>query len=259
MSGHDAGTPTRGRTVADGRSRAPLRIAMLGIRSIPTDPGPAYLPATGAPVPRGLMGGAELAVERLSIELARAGHDVTVYCRQGRRLIADPSYAGVRLITLPCLDSQHGEAISHTLIGALHASFASRARAGRPDLVHFHATGPALLSFLPRLFRIPTVVTVQGLDWKREKWGMVARQVLKAGARAAGTFPDATIVVSRFLERHYRSVYDSSACYIPNGVDLPAATAPGSLLRRLGLAARRYVLFLSRLVPEKGAHADRCL
>jgi len=200
------------------------------------------------------MGGAELAVERLSTELVRRGHDVTVYCREGRRLITDTSYRGVQLVTLPCLNSQHSEAISHTALGAFYASLAPRSRHGRPDLLHIHATGPALLSGLPRLAGIHTVVTVQGLDWRREKWGALARRVLKAGAWCSANLPNETIVVAKFLQRHFEEHYGRQTTYIPNGVDMPTLAEPGPLMRRLGIEPRKYVLFLARLVPEKGIH-----
>src|SRR3954453_606890 len=133
-----------------------LRVAMLGTRG---------LPAT--------YGGVERAVEALSTELARRGHDVTVY---GRSAYSDPTLQpeGVHHVVLPQVNTKHLEAVSHTFLAALHA-IASR----RFDVLHFHATGPALFSFLARISRRASVVTVQGLDYKREKWGPVASRVLR--------------------------------------------------------------------------------
>lgn len=230
-----------------------LRIAMLGIRSIPTDVDSSFLSSVGCKVPRGLMGGAERAVERLSLELVSRGHHVTVYCRQGRRLTNDCNYMGIKLLGLPCFLSQGGEALSHTFIGILHASFVPSFFGGRPDLLHIHATGPALFAAIPRLFGIPTVVTVQGLDWKREKWGFLARQILKIGAWSSGKLSNATIVVSHFLEQHYLNRYLRKTHYIPNGVDLPVKVETGSVLEKLNITPKNYLLFLSRLVPEKNA------
>lgn len=208
---------------------APLSIAMIGTRGLPA-----------------VDGGVEAAVEALSRELAERGHRITVY---GRRAHCDPGlrrHRGVGQVVLPQIDTKHLEAISHTALATGHAV----ARGGY-DLVHFHATGPALLSWLPRLRRLPTVATIQGLDWKREKWGPIASGVLRLAARAAATVPDETIVVSKSLRGTLREEYGRSAHYIPNGVDLSflAETSPVG-----EIGDRPFALFLGRIVPEKQVH-----
>jgi glycosyltransferase involved in cell wall biosynthesis len=209
-------------------ANAPLSIAMVGLRGIPAT-----------------YGGVERAVEELSATLALRGHNVTVFARRSYSDTAISSHRGVEVVQLGQIDTKHLEAISHTAL-AVAAALASR----RFDVLHFHGTGPSLLSFLPRLMRMPTVVTVQGLDWRREKWGPIARVVLRAAARASAAFPSRTIVVSRELERHFRERYDADPVYIPNGVQRPTTpTIPVA-----GLEADRFVLFLGRLVPEKHVH-----
>jgi glycosyltransferase involved in cell wall biosynthesis len=206
-----------------------LSIAMIGTRGMPASDG-----------------GVEMAVAALSHGLAKRGHRVTVY---GRRAYCDPSlrwHEGVRQIALPQANTKHLEAISHTTLATGHAL----ARGGY-DLVHFHATGPSLLSWAPRLKGIPTVATIQGMDWKREKWGTVARSVLRLAARAASTIPDETIVVSRVLHGLLRERYGRESHYIPNGVDLTSMTGSQAVE---GLGERPFALFLGRIVPEKQVH-----
>jgi glycosyltransferase involved in cell wall biosynthesis len=116
-----------------------------------------------------------------------------------------------------------------------------------------HCLGPALFSFLPRLAGKKTVVTVQGLDWQRGKWGRIAARVLRWGEAAAVSAPDATMVVSRTLQQHYRQQYKRDTIYVPNG----ATMAPRRLPRKLiewDLLADNYVLFLGRFSPEKNCH-----
>jgi len=209
--------------------RRPLSVAMVGLRGIPTT-----------------YGGVERAVEELSAELVKRGHRVTVYARTAYTDPSITSHRGVDLIRLPQINTKHLEAISHTTL-----ALADVLRRREYDIVHVHATGPALLSFLPRLGRIPTVATIQGLDYRREKWGPVAKAVLRVAARAAVTFPQRTIVVSRELERHCRDVYGRETLYIPNGVRVDPPPEMESLE---GLERDRFVLFLGRLVPEKHVH-----
>src|SRR5262249_40003137 len=123
----------------------------------------------------------------------------------------------------------------------------------RYDVVHFHALGPSLFASLPRLVGSKTVVTVHGLDWQREKWGRFASWVLRHCEGPAAHFPNRTIVVSKTLREHFKRVHGVDAAYIPNGTLLPQPRPPRKL-QALGLDPGRYVLFVGRLVPEKGVH-----
>jgi glycosyltransferase involved in cell wall biosynthesis len=127
------------------------------------------------------------------------------------------------------------------------------AMASDADIVHYHCLGPALFSFLPRLAGKKTVVTVQGLDWQRAKWGPFAAQVLRWGEAAAVTLPNATMVVSQTLQRHYRHQHGRETIYIPNGAAIVPPPRPSQLLE-WNLLPDNYVLFLGRFSPEKNCH-----
>src|SRR5690606_18246706 len=141
---------------------------------------------------------------------------------------------------------KHAEAASHTLL-ALGDALAR----GHFDVVHLHAAGPALFSFASRLAGMPTVATLHALDHRRAKWGRAAAAALGLGARAAVTFPDRTIVVSKELQRFARERFGRDTVVIPNGVDVAAFA---DMRPVAGLAPDRFLLFLGRLVPEKGVH-----
>ncbi|MFH0953375.1 MAG: glycosyltransferase family 4 protein [Verrucomicrobiota bacterium] len=206
-----------------------MRIAFTGLRTI-----------------GGGSGGVEKAVEEVSVRLAARGHDVTVFCRTRYNPQGLTSYRGVRMVNLPAIYTKHLEAISHTFLSVLHAL------AGY-DLVHVHATGPSMLAFVPRLAGRKVVVTVHGLDWKREKWRGVAKPLLRMGVWTAVHFPHRTIAVSRHLQRELSDRYRREIVYIPNGIP-EAVRRPCDRIRRFGVSGNDYVLFLGRLVPEKGCH-----
>lgn len=193
------------------------------------------------------MGGIEKAIEELSTRLVKLGHEVTVFTRARYDDHDNSDFQGVRLRRLPAIYTKHLEAISNTIVAV---SCALRGF----DIVHINATGPALLSFLPRLFGRKVVVTVHGLDWKREKWGAFAKIWLRIGSWAAVTFPHRTVVVSKTLKQYYCDEFRQDVIYIPNGVTLPDMSRIRSVENPLGMAKGSYVLFLSRLVPEKGCH-----
>ncbi|MCG8349514.1 MAG: glycosyltransferase family 4 protein, partial [Chloroflexales bacterium] len=121
----------------------------------------------------------------------------------------------------------------------------------RFDIVHFHALGPSLLSGLPRLSGSRTVVTVHGLDWQREKWGRVASWFLRQCEGPAAKFPNRTIVVSKTLREYFASEHKCKTVFIPNGTTLPKPR-PAKKILQLGLEPGKYILFVGRLVPEKG-------
>lgn len=203
-----------------------MRVAMVGLRA-----------------PWGPEGGVEAAMASLAPQLVRRGAEVTVYCRGRYNTLGPGEHEGVRLVDTPTVYTKHLEAFVHT---GLSMPAAIRGA----DLVHVHATGPALWSWAPRLFGVPSVVTVHGLDWQRDKWGPTARMVLRAGAWGAGRFPSRLITVSQDLAAVYER-QGVSATWIPNGVD-PIDPVPLHEAGLEGLSSGRFLLLLGRLVPEKG-------
>ena len=198
---------------------------------------------------RGLVSkysGVESYYEQAGHELARLGHEVTVYCRN---YFTPPisTHNGMRVRRLPTIRSKHLETFVHTLLSTAHAMVSDY------DIVHYHCLGPALFSFLPRLSGKKTVVTVQGLDWQRGKWGKIASRILRWGEAAAVSSPSATMVVSRTLQQHYRQEYDRDTIYVPNGAT-PALRRHPRQLVKWGLTPEGYILFLGRFSPEKNCH-----
>ena len=206
-----------------------MKIAMIGQKGIPAT-----------------YGGIERHVEEISRRLVARGHQVTVYCRF-HYTPAQSVHHGVRLVRLPSWNTKHLDTATHVALSTLHAL------AGGFDLIHYHALAPSAFAFLPRWFGMRTVVTVHGLDWQREKWGPVASWALRACEGPAVRFPDRTIVVSRTLQDYFRDHHHRDTVYIPNGTHLPVARPP-THLGRFDIEPGKYVLFVGRLVPEKGAH-----
>jgi glycosyltransferase involved in cell wall biosynthesis len=190
--------------------------------------------------------GIETYYEEVGRWLVQMGHEVTVYCRT-YFTPALPEYYGMRLVRLPTIRSKHLETLVHTLLSTAHAL------AGRYDIVHYHALGPALFSLLPRLVGIKTAVTVQGLDWQRKKWGRLASAALRLGEWASVKFPNATMVVSQALQQHYRETHGMEAVYVPNGGVLREWREPRKIVE-WGIEPGNYILFLGRFSPEKGCH-----
>lgn len=207
-----------------------MKIAMVGTKGIPAT-----------------WGGIERHVEEISTRMAAMGHDVTVYCRPYYTTTDKSYYKGVRLRKMPTIPSKNLDAIVHTFVSTMEIILEDY------DIVHYHAIGPATMSVLSRLAGKNTVVTVHGLDWQREKWGRPAKMYLKLGERASVWFPYRTITVSRFLKRYLEDKYQRPVTYIPSAVTDPVLRPP-NLIKQFGIGEKDYILFVARLVPEKGCH-----
>ncbi len=209
--------------------RAKLKVAFIGGRGVISK-----------------YSGIESYYEEVGKRLAEMGHEVTIYCRN-HFTPALAEHNGMRLVRLPTVRSKHLETVLHTFLSTAHAL------TRRYDVVHYHALGPALFSFIPRMLGNKTVVTVQGLDWQRKKWGRIASWVLRLGEKASARFPNKTMVVSRTLKQHYLEVHGTNTLYVPNGGVLRERSTPHKILE-WGLGPQKYVLFLGRFSPEKGCH-----
>jgi len=204
-----------------------MRIGMLGLKGIP-------FPA-----------GIENFTEQVGWRLAARGHEVTVYVRPYVDVPA--MYRGVRIRRLPSLNTKHLDALSHTFVSTLDVLFAN------VDLVHYHALGPSVFSILPRLRGHKTIAHVHGLDWQRAKWAPFARTCLRAAEYAAVYFPHRTVAISTTLQRYFEAKYAKPVDYVPTGVEAYPYREPREITK-WGLGREDYLLFLSRLVPEKGCH-----
>lgn len=187
--------------------------------------------------------GIETFYEAIAPRLKDHGIDVRIYCRS-YFTPADGKLGEVELVRLPTLMLKHFETPFHSFISSLHALLTGC------DVIHYHAIGSALLIPLAKLGRRKTVVTIQGLDWKRAKWGRMARAVLRTSEWCAVRLPDRSIVVSEVLRSYLEGVHGGDVLYIPNGVDEPRPVS-SEPLRRLALRPGSYVLFMGRLSPEK--------
>ena len=190
-------------------------------------------------------GGIEVAVEALAVRMAKLGHDVTLYSRGKNPALTSEMYNGVRIRSVPVVNISGVAAVMGSAFAALRAVF------GRYDCIHIHAEGPALMTFLPHLRGIRTVVTIHGLDWKRSKWGNFASWYLKLGEKCAAKYADEIIVLSSATQTYFRETYGRETVYIPNGVEPVQKQDAAAITEQWRLRKNEYLLYLGRIVPEK--------
>jgi len=194
----------------------------------------------------GVQGGIETHVAELYPRLAALGAEVTVLGRRPFRPTAAPaSWRGVALHWLWSPRGAGWEAAVHTLLGVCYAAVR------RPDVLHVHAIGPAIAVPLARLAGLRIVFTHHGQDYQREKWGPGARWILKLGERWGMEASHARIAISSSLRDLLQAQFGREVAFIPNGMAPMARSSDASLLRQYGLSPQRYIVQVSRIVPEK--------
>lgn len=199
-------------------------------------------------------GGIEIVVEELAKRMVRDGHQVTCYNRAGHHVSGaeydaeiKSEYEGIRLKTVPTIERKGLAAVSSSFFAVLCCAF------GKYDVVHIHAEGPALFCWIPKLFGKRVVCTVHGIDWRREKWQFgLGSKFIHQGEKNAVRYADEIIVLSKGVQDYFKQTYGRKTRFIPNGVNRPEIRKTELITEKFGLMKDSYILFLGRLVPEKG-------
>lgn len=212
-----------------------MKIAMYGHKRVPSR-----------------EGGVEIVVEELSTRMVRKGNQVTCFNRGGKGVNSENfqkkyDYKGIHIKTVPTIDKKGLAAVSSSFFASIVTAL------GKSEIVHIHAEGPAFFAWIPKLFCKKIVVTVHGLDWQREKWkGGFASWFIRKGEEHAVRYADEIIVLSKNVEQYFWEKYNRNTRFIPNGVNRPEIKEADQIQKQFGLKKNEYLLFLGRLVPEKG-------
>ncbi len=209
-----------------------MRIVVTGTRGIPN-----------------IMGGVETHCEELYPRLVKLGHEVilirrTCYVHEAEK---QTEYKGVKLLDVFAPKKKSIEAFLHTFLAVIKALFL------KADVLHIHAIGPALFTPFARLLGLKVVFTHHGPDYDRDKWGKLAKTILKLGEKLGVKYANEVIVISEPIRELIAKKYgrkDSHLIY--NGVVLPEKSTKIDYLTQVGVEPKKYVFAMGRFVPEKG-------
>ncbi len=207
-----------------------MKIAITGIRGIPAN-----------------YGGFETCAEQTAVRFARQ-HDVYVYCRSHNCVFDSDNYFGVRLIKLRSINKKGIDTLSHTFFCILDLI-------SRKDIEIVHLYNAANAIFIPilKIAGKNVVISVDGIEWKRQKWGKIAKAFYKLSEFICTKTADSIICDSRTVQKYYRDKFKCPTEYIPYGAEIDD-NIDSTSLDKFGLKPRQYLLFIGRLVPEKGVH-----
>ena len=207
-----------------------LKIALVGTRGVPAS-----------------YSGFETCVEQLGQRLVQRGHEVTVYCRSHHITYAESTYKGMKLVKLPTIANKYLDTLVHSFLSSIHAL------PQRFDIGLYFIAGNSPVTWIPRLVGTRTLLNVDGLDWKREKWPTFAKWYIQFSEYLATKLPNLYLTDSCVVQNYYTGRFHDTPPYIPYGSEVEITPA-GETLSRFGLESGRYILFVGRLVPENCAH-----
>lgn len=203
-----------------------MKIALIGTRGVPAN-----------------YGGFETFYEELGKRLVERGHDVTVYCRDSYYPEKLNLYLGMKLVYLPNLKKKSLDTLSHTFFSILHAI-------RQPYDVYMvcnAANSPVLV--IPRLLGKRIAINTDGLEWKRGKWGKIARFYYKLSERISTLLAQRVVADSRGIQDYYAEEYKTTTTFIPYGAYL-SESSNAELLQKFGLKPGEYFLQITRFEPE---------
>jgi glycosyltransferase involved in cell wall biosynthesis len=211
-------------------SKANLKIALMGTRGIPSS-----------------YSGFETCVEQLGKRLVERGHYVTVYCRKHHISYSEPTYKGMRLVKLGTVQNKFLDTIVHSFLSSIHALNQNY------DIGLYFIAGNSPVTWIPRMAGTKTILNVDGLDWEREKWPVLAKKYIQLSEFLATKLPSLYLTDCAVVQDYYQTRYNNKPPYIPYGSEV-TILPPGDTLSKFGLEQNKYILFVGRLVPENCAH-----
>ena len=216
-----------------------MKIAILGHKRIPSR-----------------EGGVEIVVEELASRMVSQGYNVTCYNRTGKHVLNKKEkinftnkYKGIKIKKVLTLDMKGLAALTSSFFATIMILFSNA------NVVHYHAEGPSVWLWIIKFFsKKKIIVTIHGLDWQRAKWGGFATKVIKFGEKIAVKYAHEIIVLSKNVQNYFKDTYDRNTVFIPNGVNKPKIVKAEQISKKYGLNKDDYILYLGRIVPEKGIH-----
>lgn len=187
-------------------------------------------------------------VEKYTIEMARRisnkGHEVFIYTTDRNDI---PEIKGVRFVPVPSIRKGPLEKITGSFVATFYALYHG------VELFHYQAFGAGAFAFIPRLFGKTSVSQGHGIEWKRAKWGVIGRRILLLTEAMSVRFSNGVLTVSKVQSDDIKNRFNKIPEVIPGGIS-PIDSSTDDVLKDLNIQKGNYILFVARLVAEKGAH-----
>ncbi|MBW3467525.1 glycosyltransferase [Arthrospiribacter ruber] len=215
--------------MSDTTLKTPLKVAILGAKGYPY-----------------VYGGYDTLVRELGERLVAKGVEVRVYCHRALFPEKPPMVNGIKLFYTPAIETKTLTQLSHSFISMMHACLSD------VDVIFVVNSGNGPYGLLSKIFRKPTAINVDGLEWLRPKWRGLGSRYFKFASRLATKFYDRIVTDSFEMHRIYKEKFKTDSTVIAYGAN-PANHSNPELLKKWNLKPYDYFLIVGRLVPDNNA------
>ncbi len=204
-----------------------MRIGILGTRGIPN----AY-------------GGFEQFAQYLAHGLVKRKHEVWVY-NSSEHPYKDSEWNGVNIIH--CKDWENKIGTAGQFVYDYNCINDARKREYDILLQLGYTSNSVWFRLWPK--RSINIVNMDGLEWKRTKYGNLTQKFLKMAESWAASHADILVADSIGIQSHLKRTYGKKSFYIPYGADL-FGDHDSSFLETYKLKVEQYNLIIARMEPE---------
>lgn len=202
-------------------------LIIMGIRGIPAQ-----------------HGGFETFAEHLCKYLKQRDWDITVYCQEpGAGKIYETEWLGIKRIHIPTKN----EGALGTVIFDFRSIIHSLRYNGTFLTLGYNT---ACFNILHRLFRKTNIINMDGIEWKRQKWGKVAKAWFWLNEQFGCWFGNHLVADHPRIKEHLATrVSDQKITMISYGGP-EINVADESILAEFGLEKQNYSIVIARPEPE---------
>ncbi|WP_245786927.1 DUF1972 domain-containing protein [Algoriphagus aquimarinus] len=203
----------------------------------------AIMGAKGYPY---VYGGYDTMIKELGERLVKKGVEVRVY--NHRALFAErPRFVnGIECIYMPAIESKSFTQLSHTFFSMVHACFSD------VDVILVVNSGNGPFGLISTIFRKPTAINVDGLEWLRPKWKGLGGKYFFWASKLATKFYDQLINDSEEMRRVYLELFNADSKVIAYGAN-PRESVEEEPIAKWNLKSKEYFLIVGRLIPDNNA------
>lgn len=203
-----------------------MKISIIGTRGVPAH-----------------YGGFETCAEEISVGLVSRGHQVSVYCRHGNVPSNPKEYRGVRLIYVPCFKTKVLGTLSHAFFSFLHGL------SYRYDILMVFNAAVSPFCIIPKIFFRKIVLNVDGLEWRRRKWGPIGKLYYRLAEFISTLIANRIVSDSKVIQKYYENKFHTPSTFIAYGAHIEGSSQP-EILDHYGIKKGEYFFVASRLEPE---------
>ncbi|WP_373493148.1 glycosyltransferase [Aquiflexum sp.] len=211
------------------KNKAPLKVAILGSRGYPY-----------------VYSGYETLVKELGERLQKRGVEVRVYCHRSLFENKPAAVNGIKLIYMPAIEQKSLAQLTHSFFSMIHACFSD------VDVIFMVNSGNGLFGIISRIFRKPTAINVDGLEWLRPKWKGLGAKYFLFASKMATKFYDRIINDSDEMQKVYIELFNAKSTVIAYGAN-PSYKSDPSKIEKWGLEKEGYYLIVGRMIPDNNA------